>query len=75
MLPNISLGNSSIMAAVTRGKTQAKAHTKLLQNHVPGEITKDAEMNASTGADIVTLTNMLRFPPSNIITRIKLLEG
>eukprot|EP00972_Heterocapsa_arctica_P086065 12685245-Heterocapsa_arctica.AAC.1 len=92
MPPDLSLGDSSIMAAVARGEAQPKAFTlpkcqrgqrevhafdsrEVMHNHIPRKINKDADRNASIGADIVTLSKMLRIPQSNIKTIIKLLEG
>eukprot|EP00972_Heterocapsa_arctica_P037484 5518659-Heterocapsa_arctica.AAC.1 len=36
---------------------------------------KDADRNASIGADMVTLAKSLNIPPCHIITRIKLRQG
>eukprot|EP00972_Heterocapsa_arctica_P110885 16327955-Heterocapsa_arctica.AAC.1 len=89
--PDLSLGDSSIMAAAARGEAQLKA-PKLLKwqrgqreahafesreinhNHIPREMNKDADRNASIGADLVTLAKS-QHPPSHIITRIILRQG
>eukprot|EP00972_Heterocapsa_arctica_P111143 16363829-Heterocapsa_arctica.AAC.1 len=60
-----------------RGQKEAHAFANrgVIHNYMPREMNKDADRNASIGADLVTLAKSLNIPPSHVITRIKLRHG